>query len=104
MKANASEKTGAATGQSGGNHHTESAVDFDRTAKVSVDVARKSGGLITKGELAEFLGLTGRTVENLQKQGLPFYRIGPRRNRYDLKAVTAWLERNCRVTVVGGAA
>ncbi len=102
VETNLTESTSQRLPKSGGNHATGSAVDFNRTAKVPVDISRKSGGLITKEELADFLGLTGRTVENLQRQGLPFYRIGPRRNRYDLKAVIAWLERNCRVSVVGG--
>lgn len=54
-------------------------------------------GLLTKRALASFLGVTPRTVEIYQRQGLPFYRLGPRRNRYDLAAVRSWLERRCRV-------
>ncbi len=53
--------------------------------------------LLTKRALASFLGVTPRTVEIYQRQGLPFYRLGPRRNRYDLAAVRSWLERRCRV-------
>jgi hypothetical protein len=61
-----------------------------------------TSGLLTKSDIAKFLGVTERTVENLQRRGLPFYRLGPRRNRYDPKSVAAWLDRSCRVTVVGG--
>lgn len=52
--------------------------------------------LLEKEQLAAFLGVTQRTVENLQRRGLPFYRLGPRRNRYDLAAVRAWLDHSCR--------
>lgn len=54
--------------------------------------------LLEKEQLAAFLGVTQRTVENLQRRGLPFYRLGPRRNRYDLAAVRAWLDHSCRAT------
>lgn len=61
--------------------------------KIDATVPANGPGLDTKAELAEFLRLTGRTIENLQKQGLPHYRIGPRRNRYDRQAVLAWLAK-----------
>jgi phage terminase Nu1 subunit (DNA packaging protein) len=57
-----------------------------------------TAALLTKGQLAEFLKLTPRSIENLHRRGLPFYRIGCRRNRYDLNAVRAWLDRTFRVT------
>ena len=63
-----------------------------------------AGGLLTKSEVAQFLGVTERTVENFCRRGLPFYRLGPRRNRYDLAAVRAWLDRTCRITRVEGGA
>lgn len=56
--------------------------------------------LWTKAQVAEFLGLSERSVENLHARGLPVYRIGPRRNRYDRQSVMAWLEATCRA---GGA-
>jgi hypothetical protein len=56
--------------------------------------------LLTKRGLAEFLGVTVRTVETYQRRGLPYFRLGPRRNRYDLVMVRQWLERNCRVVRV----
>lgn len=49
--------------------------------------------LDTKESLARFLGVTTRTVEHFQRRGLPYYRLGPRRNRYDRAAVLAWLEK-----------
>jgi phage terminase Nu1 subunit (DNA packaging protein) len=69
----------------------------------SPEADKSPSRLLTKEQLSAFLGVTQRTVENLQRKGLPFYRIGPRRNRYDPKSVAAWLDRSCRVTVVGGA-
>lgn len=53
--------------------------------------------LLTKRDLAAFLGVTPRTIELHQRRGLPFYRLGPRRNRYDLAAVRRWLNQQCRV-------
>jgi len=48
--------------------------------------------LATKREVARFLQVTPRTIETYQRLGLPHYRLGPRRNRYDLAAVKRWLE------------
>jgi hypothetical protein len=56
--------------------------------------------LLSKTELARYLGVTGRTVEEYQRRGLPYFRLSARRNRYDLTAVRAWLERQCRVVRV----
>ncbi len=56
-----------------------------------------SDHLLSKTELARYLGVTGRTVEEYQQRGLPYFRLSARRNRYDLTAVRAWLERHCRV-------
>lgn len=58
-------------------------------------------GLVTKRGVASFLGVSTRTVEAYQRQGLPYYRLGPRRNRYDLSAVRAWLDRQCRTVRIG---
>lgn len=54
-------------------------------------------GLVTKRQVAAYLNLTTRSVENLHKQGLPYFRLGARRNRYDLAAVKTWLDRSCRI-------
>ena len=52
--------------------------------------------LLTKHDLAKFLGVTTRTVEAYQRDGLPFYRLSARRNRYDLVAVKRWLNDRSR--------
>ena len=57
--------------------------------------------LLTKCALASFLGVTPRTIETYQRQGLPYYRLGPRRNPYDVCAVRSWLEHHCRVARIG---
>ena len=67
------------------------------TAPASVAEPSNPAGLVEKADVARFLGLTERSVENLQREGLPFYRIGCRRNRYDLQAIREWLARRCRV-------
>ena len=48
--------------------------------------------LATKREVARFLQVTPRTIETYQRLGLPHFRLGRRRNRYDLAAVKMWLE------------
>ena len=53
-------------------------------------------GLVGKRIVASFLGVTVRTVEKLQSEGLPFYRITPRRNGYLLAEVKEWLARSRR--------
>ncbi|MCC7375761.1 MAG: hypothetical protein IT581_13975 [Verrucomicrobiales bacterium] len=63
----------------------------------TIEPTAANSSLLTKRALASFLGVTPRTVEIYQRQGLPFYRLGPRRNRYDLASVRSWLERRCRV-------
>ncbi|MGE3308465.1 MAG: DNA-binding protein [Limisphaerales bacterium] len=63
----------------------------------TIEPPAANSSLLTKRALASFLGVTPRTVEIYQRHGLPFYRLGPRRNRYDLGAVRSWLERRCRV-------
>lgn len=70
---------------------TQGSVATSRTTLDSKD------RLLTKHELARFLGVTSRTVEEYQRRGLSFFRISARRNRYDLVAVRAWLNRQCLV-------
>lgn len=50
--------------------------------------------LLNKRALAALLSVTSRTIEVYQRQGLPYYRLGPRRNRYDMAAVRSWLDRH----------
>ncbi|MBL9138925.1 MAG: hypothetical protein JNK85_23855 [Verrucomicrobiales bacterium] len=57
--------------------------------------------LLSKREIAAYLRVTTRTVEIYQRLGLPFFRLGPRRNRYDLATVRDWLQRHCRRGLTG---
>jgi|GEM_PF-6635418 len=42
-----------------------------------------AGRLFNKAEVAQFLGVTPRTIENLTRRGLPHYKLGSRRNCFD---------------------
>ena len=53
-----------------------------------------AGELLTKEELATRLKVTQRTVESLQRSGLPYCRLGTRCNRYSWPAVYGWLFPN----------
>jgi len=53
-------------------------------------------GVVGKRVAAAFLGVTTRTVENLQRQGMPFYRISSRRNGYLIDEIKDWLMRSRR--------
>jgi len=52
------------------------------------------GRLLSKREVAGLLNLSVRTIDNLQRRGLPYMRIGPRRNRYDAAEVMAWVKEH----------
>ena len=69
-------------------------------SSLAAPAGQGSDHLLSKAELARYLGVTGRTVEEYQRRGLPYFRLSARRNRYDLTAVRAWLERQCRVVRV----
>ncbi len=73
----------------------------DRKATDQSGVRPPELGFVSKAVVARFLGLTPRTVENLHTRGLPHFKFGPRRNRYDLAEVKAWAERECRVVRMG---
>ena len=47
--------------------------------------------LKTKAQVATFLQVTSRTVEKYHTQGLPHFKLGPRRTRYRLQDVMHWL-------------
>lgn len=52
----------------------------------------------TKDDVAQFLGVTARTVNNLMiHKGLPHYRIGARRVRFRLSEILEWLQSHDRV-------
>ncbi|MBL9138513.1 MAG: hypothetical protein JNK85_21775 [Verrucomicrobiales bacterium] len=70
-------------------------------SELLVGATGSQSGLMTKRALANFLGVSTRTIEVYQQRGLPYYRLGPRRNRYDLGAVRAWLEHHCRAVRIG---
>jgi len=53
-------------------------------------------GLVGKKVVAKFLGVTPRTVENLQVQGLPHYKLTPRRTGYFLHEIREWLVQSRR--------
>ncbi len=51
----------------------------------------------TKKQVAEFIGLSVRTVDSYLALGLPHLKLGKRRCRFDLAEVKAWLNDNFRV-------
>ena len=52
----------------------------------------------TKKDVANFLGVTVRTVESLMAHShLPYYRLGTRRVRFRLCDVLAWMEERNRI-------
>jgi predicted DNA-binding transcriptional regulator AlpA len=53
--------------------------------------------LVTKKETAAHIRMTSRTVENLMLKGLPHYKLGPRRTRFKLSEIDAWLTEKFRV-------
>jgi|GEM_PF-3103003 len=67
---------------------------------VAMVPAQRIHHLLSKKQLAGYLGVTGRTVGEYQRRGLPYFRLSARRNRYDLMAVRAGLERQCLVVRV----
>lgn len=52
----------------------------------------------TKKDVAEFLGISVRSVENMMTESqLPFYRLGTRRVRFRLADVLEWMEEKNKV-------
>jgi len=49
--------------------------------------------LITRAEIAAELKVTPRTIQNLEKRGLPFSKVGDS-PRYDLPEVRLWLKQS----------
>lgn len=56
--------------------------------------------ILTKGELAKLLKVTERTIDNLRKEGMPYFKVG-NNVRFDKVKVFEWLnrERNSREVV-----
>jgi len=68
-------------------------LERNKTAKPATNAPEP---LLTKKEIAAFLQLTPRSIENWQNKGLPHFRLGARRCRFRLADVVAFLESNCR--------
>jgi excisionase family DNA binding protein len=49
--------------------------------------------ILTKEELAAFLKVTPRTIDNLRKKGLPYFTVGDSVRFHKAKAMN-WLEEN----------
>ncbi len=60
--------------------------------------ADNSEKLLTKHQIADYLQLTPRTIELWMARGLPHYKLGDRRTRFDLAEVKSFLRENCAVT------
>jgi excisionase family DNA binding protein len=73
---------------------------IERTTHKTEIQASNRPELLTKSELAEYLKLTTRTVENWMARGLPHYKIGERRVRFKLAEVEQFLDTECRVVRV----
>lgn len=56
--------------------------------------------LMTRQEIAAELKVTPRTIQNLEKRGLPFSKVGDS-PRYDLAAVQAWIADPVLALAVG---
>ncbi len=51
----------------------------------------------SKKQVAEFIGLSVRTVDAYLAQGMPHLKLGARRTRFDLGEVKQWLNDNFHV-------
>lgn len=71
-----------------------------KTSETTAATPAQAGALLTKAQLAAYLQLTPRSIENFQRRGMPFYRLGARRNRFDIASVRAWLDKSCRIVRV----
>ena len=50
-------------------------------------------GFASKRDVAALLGFSVRTVDNLMARGLPHYKVGRRRCRFDLAEVRDWVKQ-----------
>ena len=69
-----------------------------------MSIETQRGELLKKGQLAEELNMSTRSVENFMRRGwIPFVRIGKKTVRFDLADVLATLKARGQVnTVLGG--
>jgi len=58
-------------------------------------------GLLNRAEVAELLGVSKRTIDNLVTQGLPYVLLGRRTARFDPAEVMAWVKRERGVRRLG---
>lgn len=49
--------------------------------------------ILTKDELAALLKVTERTIDNLRKEGMPFFKVGAN-IRFEKETVLKWLKEN----------
>lgn len=56
--------------------------------------------IMTKKELAAFMRVTPRTIENYMRRGLPHYKLTARQTRFRLADVLAWMEKSKTVKVM----
>jgi len=49
--------------------------------------------LLDRREIAQLLGVSKRTIDNLVAQGLPYMLLGRRTARFDPAEVLAWVKR-----------
>ena len=50
--------------------------------------------LLTKKQLIEALGICRKTIQNWQKQGMPFEKFENNKNGYNLEEVKKWAKEN----------
>ena len=58
-------------------------------------------GLLNRIQVAELLGVSKRTIDNLVTQGLPYVLLGRRTARFDPAEVLAWVKRERGVRRLG---
>ena len=58
-------------------------------------------GLLNRTKVAELLGVSKRTIDNLVTQGLPYVLLGRRTARFDPAEVMAWVKRERGVRRLG---
>lgn len=61
------------------------------TSHLTIKAASVS--LVDKRRVAEVIGLSVRTVDNLLQKGMPHIRLGSRRVRFDLDDVIDWIKK-----------
>ena len=68
-----------------------------RPETLPVEALSPEPRLLTKQQCAEFLQVTVRTLEAWMAKGLPYYKLGSRRCRFDRAQVQRYLDEKCAV-------